>query len=117
MLTCLRGEKLTRIQDYNLLTFKIYFKFETTTYSLTGVKSRDASASKKFSHFWTTMFFLTTQVLDRWGLHDHVWHRRLGRQYHQHLLPICKVIKDQQKDFECFFFLHNLVDACFFAGQ
>ena len=24
-------KKLPRIQDYNLLTFKIYFKFETTT--------------------------------------------------------------------------------------
>ena len=51
MLTNLRDDRLTRIQDYNLLTFKIYFKFETTTdlltHSLTRVKSRDASASKK----------------------------------------------------------------------
>ena len=44
MLTNLRDDKLTIT---HLLTFKIYFKFETTTYSLTGVKSRDASASKK----------------------------------------------------------------------
>ena len=46
-------DKLTRIQDYNsLFTFQIYFKFETLpthslTDSLTRVKSRDASASKK----------------------------------------------------------------------
>ena len=57
MMTSLRVEKLTKIQDYNILhlksisnfTFKIYFKLKTLpTDSLTDtrVKSRDASASK-----------------------------------------------------------------------